>query len=173
MLSITLKRSAATLGVVAGLLAAAGPANASAGTAIGVGDDALSVKAEPAPGTQSRSALHLEDISMGVKSPTDPASGFIAPIGSDKGSLKAAGTETGNPERSGPALARSRAGAFALELEGKIVKAPASPTSVVFTSVSNVASQRPSWAVSCPGAPSSPRDGGGQVAAAEQGSWGP
>ena len=129
----SIKRSAATLGVVAGLLAAAAPASA-----------------QIMPGM------------VGVKAPTDPAGGFIAPIGSDKGSLKAAGTETGNPERSGPALASSRAGAFALELEGKIVgakapvpasclvdfasgvcyfhtlKAPASPTSMVFTSVSNV-----------------------------------
>jgi hypothetical protein len=44
MFSITLKRSAATLGVVAGLLAAAAPANAM-GTSGQQGNDALTVKA--------------------------------------------------------------------------------------------------------------------------------
>ena len=199
MFSITLKRSAATLSiVVAGLLAAAGPANAQFWEGMSLMSQAprtnsvsgqemmnalrsanapanavtASISAQSgleriaAPdwdGSNKQSAYFLElsfDAksakeglyfkapgptagtqvgSEGVKSPTDPASGYTPPIGTDKGSLKAAGTETGNPEHSGPALASSRAGAFALELEGKIVKAPASPTSLVFTSVSNVA----------------------------------
>ncbi len=211
MFSITLKRSAATLGVVAGLLAAAAPANAQFWQGMSLRSQAP-INVEPqmsltgwpdSPINDSHSAsAQIGPGMVGAKSPTDPASGFTPPIGTDKGSLiilagtaddqmsltehegaafrgevtglepnalgtqvgsegvkapkppasserptesisfnylKAAGTETGNPERSGSALASSRAGAFAIELEGKIVKAPASPTSLVFTSVSNVA----------------------------------
>jgi hypothetical protein len=57
----SIKRSAASLGIVAGLLAAAAPASA-----------------QVLPGM------------VGVKSPTDPASGYTPPIGTDKGSLAAA-----------------------------------------------------------------------------------
>lgn len=156
MPSSTLKRSAATLGVLAGLLAAAGPASAQfwEGESLrsqapinvephtpqitnGNADDQMSLT-----GPEATASAQIMPGMVGVKSPTDPASGYTPPIGTDRGS--------------------SRAGAFALELEGKIVgtkapvpasclvdfasgvcyfhtvKAPARPTSMVFTSVSNV-----------------------------------
>ena len=55
MFSSTLKRSAATLGVVAGLLAAAVPASGQIGPAT--------------MGVKAPQAMHLEQISMGVKAP--------------------------------------------------------------------------------------------------------
>ena len=58
MFTITLRRTAATLAVAAGLLAAAGPASAQLPpSASGV---------TKAPGTQPASALHLEEMSMGI-----------------------------------------------------------------------------------------------------------
>jgi hypothetical protein len=196
MLSITLKRSAATLGVMAGLLAAAAPANALPAVSnqqpvdalvrtpiddldlsirgdarvngyiasdpssevdnsiilAGTADDQMRHTGSKAPRASSvevamESVTQLNDVeavdfnALGTQVGSEGLMSLGDGLTHEGGFVKAptAGTETGNPERSGPALASSRAGAFALELEGKIVKAPASPTSVVFTSVSNVA----------------------------------
>jgi hypothetical protein len=76
MFSITLKRAAATLGVVAGLLAAAAPASA-----------------QSLPGMIGLKAGSSE----GVKAPV-PAT-CLVDFASGVCYFKAAGTETGNPER--------------------------------------------------------------------------
>ena len=65
MFSITLKRSAATLGVVAGLLAAAAPASAG-----GVGEYG-SQGAVKAPTTPTANGFLIDFTNTGVKAPTD------------------------------------------------------------------------------------------------------
>jgi len=171
MFGITLKRSAAALGVVAGLLAAAGPAAAQ------VLPGTIGVKAPTKAGTQvgheGHNAVaiqkhdHQNALVNAPSKATDPSgagASFTLGVASSevfelntfgltehegaafRGEVtglepNAFGTQVGSEGVKGhrPAPASSRAGAFALELEGKIVKAPASPTSLVFTSVSNVA----------------------------------
>ena len=118
MFSITLKRSAATLGVVAGLLAAAAPASAQIldgpvmwdtpranntwGPIVYVGTDGGGL-------TLARNLNDVEAIDLnafgtqvgseGVKAPKPPASSEEPTESISFNYLKAAGTETGNPER--------------------------------------------------------------------------
>jgi hypothetical protein len=148
MFSITLKRAAATLGVVAGLLAAAAPASAQ------ILDGPVLVKAGSSEGVKAPVPTScLVDFAPGVcyfhtvKAPASPTSevftsvsnvaprrlqGGIVPGGAiisalndvEAIDLNALGTQVGSEgvKSHRPALAPSRAGAFQLELEG--VKAP-------------------------------------------------
>jgi hypothetical protein len=128
MFSTTIKRSVATVGVVAGLLVAAGPASAQ------VMPGTIGVKAPTEVGTQvgheghnavliqkhdhqdalvkgaafrgevtglEPSALGTQVGSEGVKAPKPPASSEEPTEPISFNYLKAAGTETGNPERKG------------------------------------------------------------------------
>jgi hypothetical protein len=114
MFSSTLKQSVATLGVVAGLLAAAGPASAQ------ILDGPVLAKAGPQP-------------EAGGYLATDPSSEVDNQI-----RLSNRGEVTGlEPTVKAPANAMS-AGISGQEMTNA-VKAPASPASEVFTSVSNVA----------------------------------
>jgi hypothetical protein len=109
MFSSTLKQSVATLGVVAGLLAAAGPASAQ------ILDGPVLAKAGPQP-------------EAGGYLATDPSTQVGSEGVKDDVPLEAVSFTI-------------KGAAFRGELTGlePTVKAPASPTSEVFTSVSNVA----------------------------------
>ena len=143
MVSITLKRAAATLGVVAGLLAAAAPASAQSLPGM------IGLKAGSSEGVNAPvPASCLVDFAPGVcyfhtvKAPASPTSevftsvsnvaprrhqGGIVPGGAiisalndvEAIDLNALGTQVGSEGVKGhrPALAPSRAGAFQLELE--------------------------------------------------------
>ena len=118
MFSITLKRLAATLGVVAGLLAAAAPASAQILDGpilwdtprasntwgpivyVGTGGGGLTL----ARNLNDVEAIDLNALgtqvgSEGVKAPKPPASSEERTESISSDDLKAAGTETGNPER--------------------------------------------------------------------------
>ena len=96
MFSITLKRSAAALGVAAGLLAAAGPASAMDHTGSPV--VTYSVKA---PTTPTANGFIIDFAHTDVKAPKPPASSEKPTESISFNHLGAAGTETGNPERKG------------------------------------------------------------------------
>ena len=125
MFSITIKRSVATLGVVAGLLAAAGPASAH------ILDGPVLAKAGPQP--EPGGYLATDPNSEGVKDdvPLETVSFTI------KGAVFRGEVIGLEPTVKAPADAMS-AGISRKEMAAAM-KAPASPTSEVFTSVSNVA----------------------------------
>jgi hypothetical protein len=96
MFSITLKRSAAAIGVAAGLLAAAGPASAM--DYMGSPVVTYSVKA---PTTPPANGFIIDFSHTDVKAPKPPASSEEPTESISFNYLKTAGTETGNPERKG------------------------------------------------------------------------
>ena len=118
MFSIALKRSAATLGVVAALLAAAAPASAqildgpilrNAPRANNTWGPIVYVGTSGGGLTLARNLNDIEAIDLnalgtqvgseGVKAPKPPASSERPTESISFNHLKAAGTETGNPER--------------------------------------------------------------------------
>ncbi|HWM10343.1 MAG TPA: hypothetical protein VNO82_13410 [Solirubrobacteraceae bacterium] len=111
MVSSTLNRSAATLGVVvAGLLAAAGPASAQlppttngvTAPASPTAEAQLLFKGEMVGLEPAMSAgISGQEMSAAVKAPKPPASSEEPTESASFNYLKAAGTETGNPERKG------------------------------------------------------------------------
>jgi len=120
MFSLTLKRLAATLGVVAGLLAAAAPASAQildgpilwdTPRANNTWGPIVYVRTEGGGLTLARNLNDVEAIDLnalgtqvgseGVKAPKPPASSEEPAESISSNYLKAAGTETGNPERKG------------------------------------------------------------------------
>ena len=148
MFSITLRRAAATLGVVAGLLAAAAPASAQSLPGM------IGLKAGSSEGVKAPVPANcLVDFAPGVcylhtvKAPASPTSQVftsvsnVAPRRLQGGAimsalndveaidLNALGTQVGSEGVKGPrpALAPGRAGAFQLELEG--VRPRTSPAS--------------------------------------------
>jgi hypothetical protein len=118
MFSSALKRSAATLVIVAGLLAAAAPANAQ------ILDGPVLAKAGPQPKAGSYLATDLDNR---VKYNLRGAWPVTVDAGSGDDSLK------------GPT--KATAGTISGAEMANAVKTPATPTSVIFTSVSNVALQ--------------------------------
>ena len=158
MFSTTLKQSVATLGVVAGLLAAAGPA--SAGTmGVNTGQEGTSARFLKAPASPtSEGQLLFKGEVVGLEPFKDrytiPA-GFVngcAPGSAPVRQVGSEGVKAPVPASlvdyapgvcyfhtvKAPANATS-AGSISGEEMANAVKAPASPTSEVFTSVSNVA----------------------------------
>jgi hypothetical protein len=138
MFSITLKRSAATLGVVvAGLLAAAGPASAQ------ILEGPVLAKAGPQPeagGYLATDPSSEVDNQIRLSVGGAKAAGFVKASASPtaEAQLHFKGEMVGlEPTVEAPANAMS-AGISGQEMS-EAVKAPASPTSEVFTSVSNVA----------------------------------
>jgi hypothetical protein len=104
MPSITLKRSAATLGVVAGLLVAAAPASAQILDGPLMWEtprtNSLDIKAVVVLiGANDYGFAGTQVGSEGVKAPKPPASSEEPTESISFNYLKAAGTETGNPER--------------------------------------------------------------------------
>ena len=97
MFSITLKRSAAAIGVAAGLLATAGPASAM--------DDYMGspvvTYSMKAPTTPTANGFIIDFAHTDVKAPKPPASSEEPTESTSFNYRKAAGTETGNPERKG------------------------------------------------------------------------
>lgn len=137
MFSITLKRSAATLGVVAGLLAAAAPA--SAGTmGVNTGHEGTSARFLKAPASPtSEGQLLFKGEVVGLEPFKDrytiPA-GFVNGCAPGSAPLRQVGGE-GVKAPVPASLVDYAPGVCYFHT----VKAPASPTSEVFTSVSNLA----------------------------------
>ena len=110
MLSITIKRSAATLGVVAGLLAAAGPAGAAGHPASTQSAQAATLAQPPAAGTVNSFGLTFEHLgvkaagtqvgSEGVITPPQPDAAIYMHIDIVEGVVaqRADGTFVGNPD---------------------------------------------------------------------------